>query len=407
MGGTTAKLGAVERNAPAIVPTFEIDPVRYKKGSGLPINVAAIELLEIGAGGGSIARTEMGTIVVGPESAGAEPGPACYGRGGAQPTVTDANVALGYIAPDYFNGGAMLLDPKAAESAIEATVAAPLGLSIGEAAWGIHLIATINMEQALRLVSVERGRDPRNNALVAFGGAGPLHAARLARSIGVPTVIVPFGAGVGSAVGLLQADARIDVSTTRVLPLEPSSDAAIAALYADLETQAQRDLKHLGFKGNVLWSHYAYMRYAGQGFEIHVELPDGEIGAGYSAKAAAAFHRSYARKHKWSDATARVEGIDWALVATLPTPHHWPGVAGSMNSEEPARSGIRRAWFPETGGFVETRVFDRRALAEDGTILGPAIVEDPDCTTILLPGDRARLSPGGNLVIEIARMETP
>ena len=221
MGGTTAKLGAIDDGAPAIMPTFEVDLVRYKKGSGLPINVPAVEMIEIGAGGGSIARDNKGMIVVGPDSAGADPGPICYGRGGSEPTITDANVVLGYISPDWFNGGAMRLDKQAAAGGIKRAIADPLGVSTEKAAWGIHLVATSNMENALRIVSVERGRDPRRYAMVAFGGAGPLHAARLARSVGIPTVIVPYGAGVGSAMGLLQAEPRIDVTLTRVMRLDP------------------------------------------------------------------------------------------------------------------------------------------------------------------------------------------
>src|SRR5581483_3205462 len=175
MGGTTAKLGAIDDGAPAIMPTFEVDLVRYKRGSGLPINVPAVEMIEIGAGGGSIARDNKGMIVVGPESAGADPGPICYGRGGSAPTITDANVVLGYISPDWFNGGAMRLDKEAARRGIERAIAEPLGVATEQAAWGIHLVATSSMENALRLVSVERGRDPRHYAMVAFGGAGPLH----------------------------------------------------------------------------------------------------------------------------------------------------------------------------------------------------------------------------------------
>src|SRR5215510_1352775 len=181
MGGTTAKLGAIDDGTPAIMPTFEVDLVRYKRGSGLPINVPAVEMIEIGAGGGSIARDSKGMIVVGPDSAGADPGPICYGRGGSEPTITDANVVLGYISPDWFNGGAMRLDRGAAARGIKRAIADPLGISTEQAAWGIHLIATSNMENALRVVSVERGRDPRRYALIAFGGAGPLHAARMAR----------------------------------------------------------------------------------------------------------------------------------------------------------------------------------------------------------------------------------
>ena len=220
MGGTTAKLGAIDDGVPAIMPSLEVDLVRHKRGSGLPINVPAIEMLEIGAGGGSIAKVDRGMIVIGPESAGAEPGPICYGRGGDRPTITDANVVLGYISPNFFNAGAMPLDAAAAERGIATEIAGPLGLGVVEAAWGVHLIATSNMENALRLVSIERGRDPRNYAMIAFGGAGPVHAARVARKIGIPKVIVPHGAGVGSAIGLLQAEPRLDVTVTRVIRLD-------------------------------------------------------------------------------------------------------------------------------------------------------------------------------------------
>jgi N-methylhydantoinase A len=400
MGGTTAKLGAVDDGQPAIAPSFEVDPIRYKKGSGLPINAPALELIEIGAGGGSIVRAEAGMIIVGPQSAGSEPGPACYGRGGSAATVTDANVVLGYIDPGYFNGGAMPLDGAAAKRAVSQALAEPLGIGIGEAAWGAHLIATKNMEHAMRLVSVEQGRDPRHCVLVAFGGAGPLHAARLAHMIGIPTVIVPLGAGVGSAVGLLQADRRFDVSVTRILRLDDTNDAAIAAIYAGLLEQAERELRLLG-AGSIRWSRYAYMRYAGQGFEIQVDLPGGDIGAGYSAQAAAAFHAAYARKHRWSEATAAVEAVDWTLVATVPNRRRGAlGLAGGLAGSA-GRQSMRQAWFPEAGGYVDTQVVDRQALADRGSITGPAIVEDPDCTAIVLPGQTARISPAGNLRIEV------
>lgn len=402
MGGTTAKLGAVDDGQPAIAPSFEVDLIRSKKGSGLPISAPGIELIEIGAGGGSIVRAEAGMITVGPQSAGSEPGPACYGRGGTEATVTDANVVLGYVDPRYFNGGAMPLDGAAAKRAIAQALAEPLGISVGEAAWGAHLIATKNMEHAMRLVSVEQGRDPRKCVLVAFGGAGPLHAARLAHQIGIPTVIVPLGAGVGSAVGLLQADRRFDVSVTRILRLDEASDAIIATIYAGLQEQAEGEPRLLG-GGSVRWSRYAYMRYAGQGFEIQVDLPDGDIGSGYGARAAAAFHAAYARKHRWSEGTASVEGVDWTLVATMPKARRSTlGLAGAHSGGGAGRHSVRQAWFPESGGYVATQVVDRQALADQGSISGPAIVEDPDCTAVVLPGQTVRISPAGNLRIEIA-----
>jgi N-methylhydantoinase A len=401
MGGTTAKLGAVDGGTPAIMPTFEVGHVRYKKGSGLPINVPSVELLEIGAGGGSIARVEMGMIVVGPESAGADPGPICYGLGGTRPTITDANVVLGYIAPDWFNAGAMTLDADAARDGIAAEIADPLGLDAGAAAWGVHLVATANMENAMRIVSVEKGRDPRRYAMVAFGGAGPLHAARMARTIGIPKVIIPHGAGVGSAIGLMEAEPRIDVSATRVMRLEADMSAAIAEVYQGLEARALLDVPRLGGEAAPVWSRYAQMRYAGQGFEVHVDLPAGPIDAGYAAAAMEAFKAAYEGKNKFLDPDAVIEAVDWTLVATVPSSHD-RGIGRPDEIQESARPRSRMAWFPEAGGYVETRILTRRDLADGSTVTGPAIVEDPDSTTVVLPGDVARISDAGHLIVEIS-----
>ncbi len=411
MGGTTAKLGAVDGGTPAIMPTFEIGHVRYKKGSGLPVNIPAVELLEIGAGGGSIARADMGMIAVGPESAGADPGPVCYGQGGALPTITDANLVLGYINPDTFNGGAMTLDQDAAAQAIKKYIGEPLDLSVGDAAWGIHLVATMNMENALRVVSVERGRDPRRYAMVAFGGAGPMHAARLARAVGIPTVIVPLGAGVGSAVGLLQAAPRIDVSITRVMLLDGDAGAAIAEIYAELEARARLELDQLGGGQAPQWRRQGYMRYAGQGFEVQVDLPGGPIGDDFGAQAIAAFNEAYLQKHKFLDPEARIEAVDWSLAAILRNDrgHGSANLAFSRNAPDTTGGPpeIRDAWFPEAGGYVPTRIVERRALSQGMTISGPAIVEEPDSTIVILPGDTARISDVGHLIIEISPEAAP
>src|SRR3989442_8450366 len=212
MGGTTAKLALVENGRPGTTTAFELHRVNNAAGSGLPMNIQAIDLVEIGAGGGSIARAKLGVIAVGPESASSTPGPVCYGRGGHEPPVTDANLVLGYLNPDYFAGGAMTLDVGAATRAIAHKLARPLELEVEVAAWGVHAIVNTHMELATRAVSIERGRDPRDLTFVAFGGSGPVHGCRLAQALGIPRVILPAAAGVTAAIGLLAAEVRFDVA---------------------------------------------------------------------------------------------------------------------------------------------------------------------------------------------------
>ncbi len=399
MGGTTAKLGAVDDGVPVITPTFEVDTVNYRRGSGLPLNVMAVELLEIGAGGGSIARAAMGLIRVGPDSAGAQPGPICYGDGGLEPTITDANLVLGYLNPDFFNGGAMQLNAEAAAAGIAHAIGSKLGLSLHDAAWGIHHVANANMERAMRIVSIERGRDPRRHALVAFGGAGPLHAARLAHALDVPTVIVPRGAGVGSALGLLVAERKFDLGITRVLRLEDDTDARLAEIFADLEARVRAELQDIGARGEIRISRSAAMHYVGQGFEVRVDLPDGTVTA---TAARAAFHARYRQDYGYNDPTAPVEATDWYVIASI---------AGSQAASslrliaEPRGAnpvlGQRLAWFPEAGGMIPCTVLDRGAMPTGQDFSGPALVEERESTTLVLPGDRVRVSEHGNLIITI------
>jgi N-methylhydantoinase A len=404
MGGTTAKLGAVDHGKPVITPTFEVDNKHFRKYSGLPLNVPAVELLEIGAGGGSLATTDMGIIRVGPQSAGAEPGPACYSRGADRPTVTDANVMLGYINPEYFNGGAMRLDTRAARAAIQTHIAGPLGIDAGAAAWGIHAVANSSMEAAMRVISVERGRDPRQYALIAFGGAGPLHAARLARALRIPAVVVPRGAGVGSALGLLSADSRVDVSITRIVRLEQGCHSTIAQIYEALAERALKEHEQLNPTQAPRWERCAYLRHAGQGFEVKVDLPAGEIDEGYAANIAEAFNAVYERTYGYRDANAMIEGVDWQLVARV---SNGRGGRGSFTlSGKPGRGRDgpqkRAAYFPEVGDFVDCNIVDRYAMSPGQTLIGPAVVEEAEATTVVLPGDVVTLSAHGNLIISIA-----
>lgn len=402
MGGTTAKLGAIDDGQAAVTPTFEVDAVQYSKGSGLPLNITAIELLEIGAGGGSIARVDGGLMAIGPQSSGAVPGPACYGRGGTRPTITDANLLLGYLDPDYFNGGATRLDMNAAKKAVESDIAKPLGISVEEAAWGIHAVANANMERAMRIVSLERGRDPRRYALVAFGGAGPLHACRLARALHVPCVIVPRGAGVGSAIGLLVADHQVDATITRILRLDDALPPVAAQIFKDLEarTTAQASVLHADGKPELKRS--AWMRHVGQGYEIRVDLPAGAVDASYCVAMRDAFLTAYKREYGYIDPDAAIEITDWYVVTTVPSRKGRINAAITTATPEAERPhGRRMAYFPESGGMVQSLVVDRYAMAPGKFVEGPALIEEREATTAILPGDKATIGKNGHLMIEI------
>jgi N-methylhydantoinase A len=343
----------------------------------------------------------MGLIAVGPDSAGAEPGPVSYNRGGQNPTITDANLVLGYLNPASFNGGAMTLGVAEAASVIERDIAKPLDLSVAEAAWGIHSIASANMERAMRIVSIERGRDPRRYALVAFGGAGPLHACRLARALEVPRVIVPRGAGVGSALGLLGADKKIDQGMTRIMCLNEADPAAIAEVFSQLEMRVTAEARRMDRGGKLDLQRSASMRYAGQGYEIRVLLEDGVIDTDYANRALAAFHEAYRREYGYSDPEAPVEVSDWFVVATIQKPPSDVGFRFDNNAEGTPIIGERDAYFPETGGLHPTKVVDRYRMKQGDRIAGPALVEERESTTVVLPGDLLSLSQAGNLIIDI------
>jgi N-methylhydantoinase A len=405
MGGTTAKLGTIDDGEPTVTAAYEVDTINAKKNSGLPLNVLAIELLEIGAGGGSIADTKMGLITVGPQSAGALPGPICYGRGGMRPTITDANLLLGYLNADYFNGGAMPLDRTGAAAGIDAAIAKPLGLPLSEAAWGIHSVANSNMERAMRVISVERGRDPRHYVLVAFGGAGPLHACRLARAMGIPKVVVPFAAGVGSAIGLLVADHKVDAGATRKIKLDGHAQGEIAAVLDELEGRARREVARLELGSRPSMSRSAYMRHSGQGYDIRVALPSGPVDAAYEGKMRAAFYDTYRREYGFVDPDAPIEATDWYVVAALANARpNQPMVAEAcMGGSGPAAIGARAAYFPECGGMVRANVIDRYRMKADDAFEGPCLVEERESTTVILPGDIVKVDRRGHLVIEIER----
>jgi len=381
MGGTTAKLALVVGGRPQTVDTFELHRVRLAPGSGIPMNVRSLDLVEIGAGGGSIARADRGTIQVGPDSAGSSPGPACYGRGGAEPTVTDADLVLGYLSADGFAGGSMRLDADAARRAIERRVAAPLGLSVEEAAWGVHAMVNLGMELATRVVSIERGHDPRTLAFVATGGCGPAHAARLASALGIRRLILPASAGVASAIGLLGAEVALDVSRSHLAAFGGDGPADAPTIFEDMRREAERLLG----RPAAAYVREVDLRYAGQGYELTVPF-DG---------ARAAFEELYARRYGLASPGEPVEATTWRLTAVLETPVvDLPRVTGRRS---PALPRERLAYFPECGGYGATAVYDRDQLAPGGELEGPAIVEERESTTVLPPGVRAVVDEYGSL----------
>ncbi|PYM36510.1 MAG: methylhydantoinase [Candidatus Rokuibacteriota bacterium] len=400
MGGTTAKLALIEKGRPYTTTAFELHRVNNAPGSGLPMNIQALDLVEIGAGGGSIARATLGVIAVGPESASSTPGPVCYGRGGTAPTVTDANVVLGYINPDYFAGGSIKLQAAAAARAIAETLARPLGLTLEEAAWGVHAIVNTNMELATRVVSIERGRDPRDLTFVAFGGSGPVHGCRLAQALGIPRVILPAAAGVTAAIGLLAAEVRFDVARTYVRRLDTVEPAGLTAMYDEMAAQALEVVRESAVAGEVTLTRSADARYLGQGYELTVPVPAGALDAAALGKVRAGFDEVYAARYGYASPREPVEIVTWTLSAIGGSPRIALAKAATRGGDG-ARKGSRRAWFPETRGWTETPVWDRYALAAGTRVEGPAIVEERESTTVLPPGAAATVDDYASLIVEV------
>jgi N-methylhydantoinase A len=400
MGGTTAKACLIEGGQPARTDRLEVDMIGMRHGSGLPINVPSVDLVEIGAGGGSVARVERGILRVGPESAGAEPGPACYGLGGREPTVTDANLVLGYLDPDFFLGGARSLDRDAAARAIEARIARPLEVGLVEAAWGIHQLVTLSMEGAIRVVSVGRGKDPRRLACVTFGGAGPIHGARLARSLGIGRVIMPFAAGVASALGLLIADPRFDLIRTLVVALDGAPWERIEQLFEAMEAEGRAQLEATGLGGEWRMHRAAEVRYAGQGHELHVPVPSGRLGPDALPAIAKAHAEVYAAHYGYAEPVGTpLEATSWTLEMACVAPPVVLGTPAPAGGD--ARKGVRPVYFPEARGFVDCPVYDRYRLGAGATVTGPAVIEERETTAVLLAGDRARVDAHGNLIIGV------
>ncbi len=403
IGGTTAKCSLIENGEIKITTDYRLEA--SPRSPGYPVKSPVVDIVEIGAGGGSIAWFDAGgALRVGPLSAGADPGPACYGRGGAEPTVTDALLIAGVLDPDYFLGGRLRVDVGLARRAYE-SIASRLGVSIEDAAAGVIRVANEQTIDALKLISVRRGYDPRDFTLVAFGGGGPTHAGALLDELGVRRIVVPPFPGTFSAWGMLLTEPRVDRIRTRVLPLETTSEAEIERLFAESETEAREALLAQGFAAGGLSAprRGLDMRYRGQEHTVAVPI-DGALDR---AALTALFHERHRQRYTFALEDTPVEIVNFRVTATAPIARPPLGTSGQKALGDP-RKGGRLVRFPDAGngaGFTErkTPIFDRERLAAGLVVDGPAIVEEPSTTTVVHPGQRLTVDDLGNLMITAMR----
>jgi len=401
MGGTTAKICLIENFEPNSARLYEVDrAARFLKGSGLPVRIPVIEMVEIGAGGGSIAHVDaLKRVTVGPESAGSEPGPACYQRGGSRPTVTDADVALGMIDPAAFAGGTIALDPALSRAALAKHIGEPLGLTPETAAYAVHEMVCENMASAARVHAVERGETVTDHTLIAFGGAAPLHAARVAEKLGLARVLVPPNAGVGSAVGFLAAPISYELVKSRHMRLDSFDAAGASGLLAEM-SGAARALVEPGARGApVTERRLAYMRYVGQGHEITVPLPVRALTADDAGALRAAFETEYSVLFKRPIPGAAVEALSWSvLVSTQPQRPAPMMVVAEQRA--PAPDGSRAFFDGRAGARVDVPLYRRARMGPGVRVAGPAIIEEDETSTFITGSFDARIDAAGCIVME-------
>ena len=408
MGGTTAKMCLIENGAPDHKFDFEAGRVRrFVKGSGLPLKVSVVDMIEIGAGGGSIARIEPGSglMKVGPRSAGAKPGPVCYGLGGSEPTVTDADLLLGRLNPDYFLGGEMHLERDRVQHAFAQGVAHKLGLSTSETALGVQRIVDETMAAATRVHLAEKGRDPRRYTLIAFGGAGPVHACNLARLLKMRRVLVPLGAGVASALGFLVAPPATDMVRSYVGRLERLDWKVVNTLFAEMTALGRKLLAEAGADADkITLKPSADMRHVGQGFEVPVPLPVTSLGAHDVCAIRDAFFASYRERFGRTVQDAPIEALSWRLECVAPGQDIRMGgrtaATGLVSAAAAARRGSRDVLF-EGAGLVPCAIYDRYALASGMRFEGPALVVERDSTCCIPPDAQVAVDQFLNLVIDL------
>jgi N-methylhydantoinase A len=400
MGGTTAKLCLIDQGIPQRSRQFEIGRAeRFIKGSGLPVRIPVVEMIEIGAGGGSISRVDnLQRLMVGPDSAGSDPGPACYGLGGEQPTVTDADVVLGFIEPKAFAEGRVKLTPKYAKAAIKTQIGSVLQMSTRQAAYGISQIVDENMSNAARVHAVEHGKEVSARTMIAFGGNGPLHATRIAEKIGVSKVIIPRDPGVGSAVGFLSAPISYEIIRSLYMRGDVFDSAAITRLFAEMEREG-RAVVQAGAAGVKLsQKRLAFMRYQGQGHEIEIELPTGRLGAGLGRQIRKRFDALYQQQYGRTIPNVDVEIINWAFVVATPGQ-----VTRKVSAPRKRRSARptekRKIYWGQHRKSLEFRCYQRDNLQAGDYIDGPALIIEAQTTTLVSPLFNAIIDKVGNIIM--------
>lgn len=402
MGGTTAKICLINEGKPSYSREFEAARIsRFKKGSGFTFKIPSIEMIEIGAGGGSIGHMDtMGLLKVGPQSSGASPGPACYNLGGDNATVTDAALILGYLSADYFLGGEMKLDVSKARESMKKKIADPLGITIEEAASGINQVVTENMATATRIHIAERGKDPRRYALMAFGGAGPVHAFRIAELLKIKTIIFPPAAGTASALGLLITPLALDLARSYGDRLDSLNWDHVNTIYEEMEAETLSSLVESGAsRDEIIFERTADMRYEGQFYEIPSAIPYGKLGSQDVSKITKTFYQTYENAFGRYMTNTPVQALTWRLRAQCPAPTVEVKFKGKQDPSE-ALKGNRKAYFPEQKQFIDCPVYERYQLKTGTTLKGPVILEEKESTAIVGVNSTVHIDDRLNLIIE-------
>ncbi|MGI9407779.1 MAG: hydantoinase/oxoprolinase family protein, partial [Hyphomicrobiaceae bacterium] len=392
MGGTTAKICLIKNQTPRTARVFEVARTyRFKKGSGMPISIPVIDMVEIGAGGGSLAQVDsMRQIRVGPESAGSEPGPACYGRGGERPAVTDADLTLGRLDPGNFAGGSIALHPEKSVAAIDTHIGETLGMDATAAAFGLSEVVDENMANAARVHAVENGEDPTDYTMIAFGGAAPLHAGRLCEKLGIDRLLVPAGAGVGSAIGFLRAPFSFEATRSVYMRISDFDVDRVKKLLADLRAEAEGFVRSCAPDSRIRCDFKVYMRYIGQGWEIPVTLSDAQVKAPDAASCLKSFEKEYATLFGRTVTGLDTEITVWAANATTEVAP--PDAVAKRGTPRPAATTERRTLFdPATLVVTDADVFERDGLAVDDRIHGPAVITEAEPTIVVPSGFAASL----------------